>query len=141
MPTYGTTDKVRQRAAAEYIEPARKTGAKRIRIHSGNFNKRLVENKVLPPNRLPLVCNALVSRKFLSDNHLRLESVEGPPSGHSSTVVYTFALDPIPAPGTSTGNTQSPGGLLPLRGILKSTYKKLGGGEHFHKSQRETWEP
>ena len=139
MPTYGTTDKVRQRAAAEYIEPARKTGAKRIRIHSGNFNKRLVENKVLPPNRLPLVCNALVSRKFLSDNHLRLESVEGPPSGHSSTVVYTFTLDPLP--GDSTSDPQPSAGLLPLRGILKSTYKKLGGGEHFHKSQRETWEP
>ena len=141
MPAYGATDKVRQRAAVEYIEPARRSGATRIRIHSGNFNKRLVESKVLPPNRLPLVCNALASRKFLADNHLRLESVEGPPSGRSSTVVYTFSLDPLPNPHKSATEAKPSGGLLQLKGLLKSTYKKLGGGEHFHKSQRETWEP
>jgi hypothetical protein len=140
MPTYGTTDKVRQRAAIEYIEPARRSGATLVRIHSGSFNKHLVESRVVPPNRLPLVCNALVSRKFLADNYLRLENVEGPPSGHSSTVVYTFSLDPVPSSVEAANKSQSSSGFLQLRGILKSTYKKLGGGEQFHKSQRETWE-
>ncbi len=141
MPTYGTTDKVRQRAAIEYIEPARRSCATRVHIHSGSFNKHLVESRVVPPNRLPLVCNALVSRKFLADNHLRLESIEGPPSGYSSTVVYTYSLDPLPGSGEPSSTHPSSDGFLQLRGILKATYKKLGGGEHFHKSQRETWEP
>lgn len=140
MPTYGTTDKVRHRATIEYIEPARKSGKTQVRIHSGSFNKKLVESLVVEPNRLTLVCNALTSRKFLNDNHLRLESVEGPPSGRSSTVVYTYSLSPVPSVSSNPDATQAPSNFISLRGILKSTYRKLGGGEHFHKSQRETWE-
>ncbi|MGA7157518.1 MAG: hypothetical protein WBY53_11755 [Acidobacteriaceae bacterium] len=140
MAIYGTTDKVRQRAAIEYIEPARRSGATRVHIHSGNFNKHLVQNRVLPPNRLPLVCNALKSRKFLEDNNLQLEKVDGPPSGVSSTVVYTFSLNPLRGSDKPSNTPQPPDTFLQLRGILKSTYKKLGGGEKFQKSQRETWE-
>lgn len=138
MPAYGATDRVRQKALTEYIEPARRTGAQRVRIHSGTFNKSLVASHILPPNRLPLVCNALASRKFQRENHLALESVEGPPSGRSSTVVYTYRLEPVPSPEPS--ESASPGGFLSLRGVLKDTYEKLGGAENFHKSQREAWD-
>ena len=34
MPTYGTTDRVRQQAAKEYIEPARRAGVKHVH-HTG----------------------------------------------------------------------------------------------------------
>ena len=140
MPIYGTTDKIRQRAAIEYIAPARKSGATSVRIHSGSFNKQLVESHVVAPNRLPLVCGALASRKFRIENHLHLESVVGPPSGHSSTVVYTFSLNPLPSLSNPFSTAQQSSGFLQLRGILKATYKKLGGGEQFQRSQREKWE-
>jgi hypothetical protein len=139
MPTYGTTDRVRQQAAKEYIEPARRAGVKHVHIHSGTFNKRLVESHVLPPNRLPLICNALASRKFQRENHLALENVEGPPSGHSSTVIYTYRLEPLPSAPDSTSPAAS-SNFLSLRGVLKDTYKQLGGAERFHKSQREAWD-
>lgn len=137
MPAYGATDRVRHQAVAEYIEPARRAGAKRVHIHSGTFNKKLVESHVLPPNRLPLICNALASRKFQRENHLALESVEGPPSGHSSTVVYTYRLEPLPPSSASAPAASS--NFLNLRGVLKNTYKQLGGADRFHKAQREAW--
>jgi hypothetical protein len=139
MPAYGATDRVRQQAAAEYIEPARRAGARHVHIHSGTFNKRLVESHVLPPNRLPLICNALASRKFQRENHIALESVEGPPSGHSSTVVYTYRLEPLPQPSASSAPPPS-GNFLRLRGVLTNTYKQLGGADRFHKAQREAWD-
>jgi len=138
MPAYGATDRVRRKAVTEYIEPARKSGATRVRIHSGTFNKSLVANHILPANRLPLVCNALSSRKFQSENHLTLEKVEGPPSGRSSTVVYTYRLQPVPAEST-TPPAEGYVDFLSLRGIMKETYKKLGGAEKFHQAERDAW--
>ncbi len=139
MPAYGATDRVREQAAAEYIEPARRAGATRVHIHSGTFNKRLVESHVLPPNRLPLICNALASRKFQRENFLALESVEGPPSGRSSTVVYTYRLEPVPESLSSSAPANAVS-FLSLRGVLKNTYKKLGGSDKFQKAQREAWD-
>lgn len=144
MPVYGATDRVRRQAAAEYIEPARRIGAERVRIHTGTFNKKLVACHVLPPNRLPLVCNALASRKFQRENHLALENVDGPPSGHSSTVIYTYRLEPIPQASPSAAPVvaapAASGSFLSLRGALKKTYKQLGGADKFHKTQREAWD-
>ncbi len=140
MPTRGTTDKVRQRAASNILNQPARSGATRVRIHAGSFNKHLVDSHVVPPNRLPQICSALKSHKFLADNHLSLESEKGPPSGYSSTMVYTFSLNPLPGSSKSADAPSSSGGFLQLKGILKSTYKRLGGGEKFHNSQRETWE-
>src|ERR1039458_2830702 len=84
MANYGSTDIVRRTAAEQYIAPARKQSQTTVTIHSGDFNKFLVQNRVLPPNRFPIVCNALQSRKFLQENHLTLKEVQGPPSGKRS---------------------------------------------------------
>jgi hypothetical protein len=137
MAEYGATDRVRQRAAVQYVEPARRRGDRQVTIHSGILNKLLVESNALPANRLPLVCNALSSRKFQRDNGLALEKVEGPPSGHSSTVVYTYRLEPVPALSVTTATPAS--AFLAARGALKKTYKELGGGESFHRKQRQDW--
>jgi DNA polymerase III psi subunit len=137
MAEYGATDKVRQQAAIQYIEPARRRGDRRVTIHSGMLNKLLVESNVLPANRLPLVCNALSSRKFQRDNCLALEKVDGPPSGRSSTVVYTYRLEPVPAQSKAAATPAS--AFLAARGALKKTYKQLGGGERFHRNQLQDW--
>jgi hypothetical protein len=143
MANYGSTDKVRRTAAEQYVIPARRRNEATLTIHSGDFNKFLVQNRVLPPNRFPIVCNALQSRKFLRENHLALEEVQGPPSGRSSTVKFIYRLQPIPAdsqnrPGASPASSAN--AFLNLRGIMKSTYQKLGGAEAFHRRESESWD-
>ena len=138
MANYGATDKVRRTAAEQYIAPARRRSEKTVKIHSGAFGKFLVQNKVLPPNRFPIICNALKSDKFLNENHLTLEEVQGPPSGRSSTVTYVYRLEQQPRTQEITGGEESL--FMRVRGVLKNSYKKLGGAESFHHSERESWE-
>jgi hypothetical protein len=80
-------DQVREHARHEYIEPARRRGDSAVRIVAGDVQKavRLV-------NRTALVCQALKSHKFLEENHLALEKWDGPPSGMSTTVTFTYRL-------------------------------------------------
>jgi hypothetical protein len=85
-------------------------------------------------NRVPNVCSVLGSRIFLERNHLAIESVSGPPSGMGTRVTYTYRLldteDPSgpPAAGADFEN---------LRGLLKSAFHSLGGGEAFVRRERE----
>jgi len=142
MADHGSTDRVRRYAAELYILPARKRGEKTITIHSGKFGKSLVENKVLPPNRFPIICNALRSKRFLEENDLTLEEVQGPPSGRSSTVSFNYRIDPVvPTPRTAHArNLSTREQFMKMRGILKETYAKLGGAEEFHRRERESWD-
>jgi hypothetical protein len=126
-------DQVRAHARHEYIEPARRRGDSAVRIVAGDVQKavRLV-------NRTALVCQALKSHKFLEENHLALEKWDGPPSGMSTTVTFTYRLA-----GQKPAAAQIPGEspLLQLWGIGKEVFQSLGGGEAFIRSEREQWGP
>jgi 5-methylcytosine-specific restriction protein B len=126
-------DQVREHARHEYIEPARGRGDSTVRIVAGEVQKavRLV-------NRTALVCQALKSHKFLEENHLALEKWDGPPSGMSTTVTFTYRLA-----GQQRAAGQPPGEspLLRLWGIGKEVFQSLGGGEAFIRSEREQWGP
>lgn len=142
MANYGSTDKVRRTAAEQYIAPARRRRETIVKIHSGTFGKFLVQNNILPPNRFPIICNALKSGKFLKENHLVLEDIQGPPSGRSSTVTFVYKVEAEPSTPQNNPRTQvadSSSSFMGLRGILKTTYKQLGGAEKFHRSERESW--
>jgi hypothetical protein len=139
MPNYGSTDKVRKSAAEQYISPARRRHETTVAIHSGDFGKYLVQNNVLPPNRFPIICNALRSRTFLKENHLTLEKVQGPPSGRSSTVTFVYKLQPLPH-GSAPPQPAAGSSFMNLRGIMKSAYEKLGGAEAFHRHESESWD-
>jgi hypothetical protein len=138
MPHDGSTDVVRSRARAEYFEPARHAGRTHVVIQSGEFNKKLLEDKLIPSNRIPLVCNALKSRKLLKENHATLETMEGPPSGTSSTVVFTYRLEPLPDGSAPNSSEPSPA-FNRLRGMLQEAYHRLGGAEAFHRKERAEW--
>jgi hypothetical protein len=138
MADYGATERVRQSAVERYVRPARAQKRKTFQIHSGSFEKELVQRGLLQRNRFPIVCNALRSTRFLEENHLALVDVKAPPSGQSSTVIFTYRLqDEEPASLDTYEEGNDP--LLNLRGILANTYKKLGGAERFHKAEREAW--
>lgn len=117
---------VRQHALREYMTAARRRGDRTFSINVGAVHRALGLN-----NRVPLVCAALSSRKFLTKNNLRLVSRTGPPSGQSTTVTFTYEFDEDsekPARGIDA--------FLALRGIGKEIFASLGGGEAFLRRER-----
>src|ERR1700685_1531392 len=79
------SDAVRQHAYEKYVSAAHRRKQKTVAINVGEVHRELALN-----NRVPLVCAALSSKKFLTESHLRLISKTGPPSGQSTTVTYTY---------------------------------------------------
>ena len=122
------SDAVRKYAGTEYIAAARRKGQDVVRIVAGDVHRALKLN-----SRLPLVCSALKSRKFLEDNRLEIEKREGPPSGMSSTVAFTYRLLGAPDHLRPANDDW----FMSLRGISKDVFESLGGGEAFIRRMRE----
>jgi hypothetical protein len=119
------SDLVRQHASEQYLAVAHRRGDKTVSINVGTVHRALALN-----NRVPLVCAALGSKKFLTENHLRLISKTGPPSGQSTTVTFTYELEDSEKP---AGGIDA---FLALRGIGKEVFASLGGGEAFIRRER-----
>jgi hypothetical protein len=124
------TDRVREYARREYIDPARSRRQSTVRIVAGE-----VQKAVRLTNRVPLVCQALKSTKFLTENHLILEKVEGPPSGMSTTVTFTYRI--LDDGGRQNATEPEGDPFRRLRGVAKEVFRSLGGGEAFLRGERE----
>jgi hypothetical protein len=124
------SDTVRTHVIQKYLKAARQQGKRTFAVNAGEVHRSLHLH-----NRVPLVCVALKSRKFLQEQGLRIISVTGPPSGQSTTVTYTYEIigaDPRQPPSSNP--------FLGLRGIAKEIFKKLGGGESFIRGERSKFE-
>jgi hypothetical protein len=119
---------VRRHARDVYISAARCHGDRTIAINVGTVHKALALN-----NRVPLVCAALGSKKFLTENHLRLISKTGPPSGQSTTVTFTYEFLP------ASPSTDSQDAWTKLRGSMKDVFAELGGGEAYLRAERNAF--
>ena len=124
------SDAIRRHAYEKYISPARRRKEKTVTINVGEVHRTLALN-----NRVPLVCAALGSKKFLTEHGLRLESKTGPPSGQSTTVTFTYEIvdkkqhqDPDQLDRQEAWNG--------LRGALKDVFAELGGGENYLRNER-----
>jgi hypothetical protein len=135
-----TSELIRKYAREKYVEPAIAKGEREVRVRAGDVHKALALK-----NRVPVVCQALESKLFLKENNLVLESKEGPPSGLSTSVVFTYRIEKE-EPSRAAVNQPSAQGkyknpalleLLKLRGIGKELFAALGGGEEFLRSERE----
>ncbi len=127
MGAISDADRVRQYSVSHYIQPARARGESSVRIVAGDVHKAIHLS-----NRVPLVCQALKSRKFLEENEMVLEKFEGPPSGlgTTATFIYRFA---------NPGGAQSAKEDWPfshLRGIARDLFGPEGG-EEFLRRERE----
>src|SRR5260370_41075629 len=140
MPDYGATDRVRRSASDTYFLPARRRGESLVQIHTGSFGKDLISRQILQPNRFPLIYNALKSKKLLIENHATLIDIQTTAKGPSSTVTFTYRLDPMTGDTDRSKVQPDTSSFDALRGILKKTYKQLGGAETFHKSERSSWD-
>jgi len=126
--TKSVSDEVRQYATDKYVRPTQRRGE-----HSLSINVGEVHRAVALRNRVPLVCQALESEKFLQANELKLISKTGPPSGQSTTVTYTYEfVEAGPA-----SPKEDPWGRL--RGALKDVFAQLGGGEQYLRAERENF--
>jgi hypothetical protein len=123
-----SADMIRDYAKRTYVETAKRRGLKKFLIKVGEVNRALQLH-----NRVPLVCHALKSEKFLEGNALRLVQKSGPPSGMSTTVVYTYEF----VEGRDALPRSHP--LLALRGIARELFQSLGGGEQFVRSERSNF--
>jgi hypothetical protein len=136
--------RVRTYAREKYIEPAIAKGERRIRVRAGDVHKGLTLK-----NRVPAVCQALESKRFLKENNLVIESKEGPPSGLSTSVVFTYKIVKEGATENSATtperkHSDAPRArnllrLLELKGIGKQVFASLGGGENFIRSERKAF--
>src|SRR6266853_3379117 len=81
------SDAIRRHAYERYISAARRRREKTVAINVGEVHRALALN-----NRVPLVCAALGSKKFLTEHGLRIVSKTGPPSGQSTTVTFTYEI-------------------------------------------------
>jgi hypothetical protein len=120
------SDAVRRHAYEKYIASARRRREKTVAINVGEVHRTLALN-----NRVPLVCAALGSKKFLTEHGLRILSKTGPPSGQSTTVTFTYEIvkdNERPAEGINA--------FQALRGIGKEIFASLGGGEAFLRRER-----
>jgi hypothetical protein len=127
-----TADSIRHHAIDKYVAPARRQRDKTFTISVGGVHKELGLQ-----NRIPAVCSALTSRKFLMENRLHLISRTGPPSGKSTTVTYTYEFIDPQKEGDQGHDRQE--AWNQLRGALKDIFAGLGGGENYLRDERSNF--
>jgi hypothetical protein len=91
-------------------------------------------------NRVPLVCAALRSNKFLIENSLVLTDQSGPPSGMSTTVrfKYRFRHQPDHEESLEAPSDKSIYQIIrELYGVAGELYRSLGGGKRVLSEERE----
>lgn len=79
------SDRVRQYVKRKYINPAKKDGRETLSIRAGDIHKELGFSR-----RIPVVCSALRSRKFLKNCDIDLTYIGGP--NNSTTTTFTYQL-------------------------------------------------
>lgn len=142
----GSSEQVRAVAAEKFVHPAILAGKTQFSVAVKDVMKNL-QSSGFPSGNYPQVCSALSAGKFLRENGLELDSVDGPPSGQSSTVVFHYRV--ASRQFSKGASTQFPppdcGGAPPqetlderadrlterLRGLLKAELAEYGGGEAF----------
>lgn len=125
-------EQIREYAWMRYIEPARHGGETTVRIKSGDIVKGLNLK-----NKTPNVCTALRSKIFQDVYGVRLLGEQGPPSGMSTTVVFTYnVVNQVQSKRPSSG---SPSAFDRLRGIAKTAFKDVGDWERSIQEDRRNF--
>src|SRR5258708_30163211 len=125
------SDAIRRHAYEKYISAARRRKEKIVAINVGAVHRALALN-----NRVPLVCAALGSKKFLAEHGLRIVSETCPPSGQSTTVTFTYEIvgkkqDDVQLDRQEAWNR--------LRGSMEDIFAELGGGEAYLRAERASF--
>jgi hypothetical protein len=156
----GSSELVREIAVERYVQPAVSSGQKRFSIAVKDIMKDL-EPSGFPRSNYPQVCTSLKTQRFLRENSLEIEKVEGPPSGLSTTVVIHYRVThPLIGSGPESGRVApqpqnantSPERVETsaewaerlvngISGLLKDELAEYGGGEAFLRWVRSEDDP
>ncbi|MGC1423360.1 MAG: hypothetical protein WA354_12885 [Terracidiphilus sp.] len=141
----GLSDKIRTLAQTRYVDAA-------VKARKDHFSIRVKDLLVdlqaegFPGSHIPQICSALKTSKFLRENGLELEGIDGPPSLQSTTVIFRYRIakdlkghEVIEQRGESRKSLrdeEDPAARAvrlseKLRGILKDELAEYGGGEAF----------
>jgi hypothetical protein len=127
-------DVYREFANQRYVEPARRSGEKFVRIKSGE-----IVNGLALKNSTPNVCSAIESKIFERLGRVKLIGKKSSaPKGTSTTTEFTFEILDVEGRG---GGEPSPPRVTfaDLEGIGKEAFAALGGGEAFIRRERENF--
>ena len=122
-------DKIRLHGKKRYVQSARNRGDKRFSIQVGDVVRELGLM-----DRVPAVCSALKTSKFLNENNLRVVETVAPKSGQSTTVVYTYEFVDDKASPAKEGDSWAR-----LRGAMKDVLAEYGGGEAYLRAERSNF--
>ena len=88
---YGLSDQVRAVALKKYVQPAILAGKMRFSVSVRDLMQHLRADG-FPERNWPQVCTAIQAQKFLRENGLEIEGVDGPPMKQSPTVVVRYQV-------------------------------------------------
>ena len=136
MPTLKQSERVREIVISRYVRPVLEAGGRSFSIRAGDVLKDAEATEDFPRGRTPLVCNVLQSKKLLRDAGLEIESVDGPPSRQSRTVVVHYRVAGAGRVAASEPVSESPAERAhrlteKLRGLMKKQIAAHGGAEGF----------
>jgi len=141
----GLSDQVRAVAKAKYVHPAILAGKRQFSIRVKDLMQELQADG-FPGRNTPQICTALQTSRFLRENGLEIEGVDGPPSKMSTTVVVRYRVsgrgvksetNKLPLEGErKEPQEEDPSARAfrlteKLRGLLKEELAEYGGGEAF----------
>lgn len=142
---YGLSDQVRAQAKTSYVRPASSRGRQSFSIPVKELLRDL-ESRGFPRNHARQVCTALTSGKFLRENSIQVEDIDGPPSKTSTTVVVHYKFESPesslketarePVQSTASHSNETPEEWAhrmtgKLCGLMKDEIAAMGGGEAF----------
>lgn len=138
----GLSDKIREIARENYVIPAIRAGKNHLAIPVRDFYK-----EGIPARNTPQICSSLQSAKFLRQNGLEIEEIEGPPKKVSPTVVFRYRVEHVDDKKDRTAKPAVESRPEPareetpeewahrvtgkLRGLLKEELAEYGGAEGF----------
>jgi hypothetical protein len=128
LSSISNSQTVRRHAYEKYVSRAQRGKEKKVSINVGEVHRELGLN-----NRVPLVCAALGSKKFLTEHGLRIISKTGPPSGQSTTVTFTYEILDRDHKKSEDAQLEA---WQKLRGIAKDIFASYGGGEEYLRQER-----
>jgi hypothetical protein len=141
----GLSEQVRSVAKTKYVNPAIRAGKAQFSIGVRELLGDLKAETNFPSGHIPQICSALQTSKFLRENGLEIERVDGPPSKMSHTVVVRYRvrnrpqLSGIAEPSVERETVtaeETPEEWAhrvtgKLAGLLKDELAEYGGGEAF----------
>jgi len=114
----GLSEKVRQVAVKEYVEPARRKGANVV-IPVGEIQQKL-RQEGFPSGHIRQICTSLESKLFYERLGLKMESPTGQPERVATVFRFRFADEKLSR--AMSNVTEDP--LLELTGVMRGAIRE-----------------